>query len=55
MKPHVAELIDKIEKLCNEGHQTKSVSVRIELLGVERYDVINNISISFPVCGELTF
>ncbi|QCD85483.1 hypothetical protein DEO72_LG2g5843 [Vigna unguiculata] len=37
MKPYVAELIDKIEKLCNEGHQTKSVSVRIELLGVERW------------------
>ncbi|QCD76419.1 hypothetical protein DEO72_LG1g38 [Vigna unguiculata] len=29
MKPHVAELIDKIEKLCNEGHQTESVSVPI--------------------------
>ena len=29
MKRHVAELIDKIEKLCNEGHQTESVSVHI--------------------------
>jgi len=71
MKRHVAELIEKIEKLCNEGHQTESVSVHIpstheregpsshtngqrrtvQLLGVGRYDVINNISISLPVCG----
>ena len=29
MKRHVAELIDKIKKLCNEGHQTESVSVHI--------------------------
>ena len=29
MKRDVAELIDKIEKLCNEGHQTESFSVRI--------------------------
>ncbi|QCD76383.1 hypothetical protein DEO72_LG1g2 [Vigna unguiculata] len=29
MKRHVAELIEKIEKLCNEGHQTESVSVHI--------------------------
>ncbi|QCE13015.1 hypothetical protein DEO72_LG11g6 [Vigna unguiculata] len=29
MKRHVAELIDKIEKLANEGHQTESVSVHI--------------------------
>ena len=29
MKRHVAELIDKIEKLCNEGHQIESVSVHI--------------------------
>ncbi|QCE16955.1 hypothetical protein DEO72_LG11g3974 [Vigna unguiculata] len=29
MKRHVAELIDKIEKLCNEGHQTDNVSVHI--------------------------
>jgi len=27
MKPNVAELIDKIEKLCNDGHQIESVSV----------------------------
>jgi len=86
MKRHVAELIEKIEKLCNEGHQPESASVTIppaqeqegpsshtigqrgtrrpfsidevedlvstvELLGVGRYDVINNISISLPVCG----
>jgi len=86
MRRHVAELIEKIEKLCNEGHQTESVPVHIpstreregpsshtngqrrtrrllsvdeeealmrtvELLGVGRYDVINNISISLPVCG----
>ena len=75
MKRHVAELIEKIEKLCNEGHQTESVSVHIpstheregpsshtngqrrtvQLLGVGRYDVINNISNSLPVCGQLTF
>ena len=29
MKRHVAELIDKIEKLCNEGHHTESFSVHI--------------------------
>jgi len=29
MKRHVAELIEKIEKLCNQGHQTESVSVHI--------------------------
>ena len=29
MKRHVAELIDKIEKVCNEGHQTESVSMHI--------------------------
>jgi len=29
MKRHVVELIEKIEKLCNEGHQTKSVSAHI--------------------------
>ena len=86
MKRYVAELIDTIEKLFNEGHQTESVSVHIpstqeqeglwshtigqsrtrrplfvdevealvriiELLGVGRYDVINNISISLQVCG----
>jgi len=29
MKQHVSELIDKIEKLCNEGHQTESVLMHI--------------------------
>jgi len=29
MKQHVAELIEKIEKLCNEEHQIESVSVHI--------------------------
>jgi len=29
MKRHVVELIDKIEKLCNEGHQTENVTVHI--------------------------
>jgi len=29
MKRHVAETIDKIKKLCNEGHQTESVSMHI--------------------------
>jgi len=29
MKRHVGELIEKYEKLCNEGHQTESVSVNI--------------------------
>jgi len=29
MKRYVAELIDTIEKLFNEGHQTESVSVHI--------------------------
>ncbi|QCD76389.1 hypothetical protein DEO72_LG1g8 [Vigna unguiculata] len=29
MKRHVAELIDKIEKVYNEGHQTESVSMHI--------------------------
>jgi len=29
MKRHVAELIEKIQKLCNEGHQTESFSVHI--------------------------
>jgi len=29
MKGHVAELIDKIVKLCDEGHQTQSVLVHI--------------------------
>jgi len=90
MKRHVAELIEKIEKLCNEGHQTEAASASIpptqeqegpsshtttqrrtrrpfsvgevealvrsvELLGVGMYDVINNISISLPLCVLMTF